>query len=60
VGNCTIACTFYPQLGTVGDGRLSYTGTAVITGWKHGAPMNGVQTIDFTISGRGALAITPQ
>jgi hypothetical protein len=44
----------------VGDGRLSYTGTAVITGWKHGAPMNGVQTIDFTISGRGALAITPQ
>ncbi len=29
VGNGTIACTFYPQLGTMGDGSFSYTGNSL-------------------------------
>ncbi|HTV07804.1 MAG TPA: hypothetical protein VMD97_02010 [Candidatus Aquilonibacter sp.] len=48
----TITIAFRPQDVT---GGLQFSGNCVITGFKLGAPNSGVQTVDLTVSGRGAL-----
>jgi predicted secreted protein len=60
VGNGNVACSFFPQKGVAGDATMVYTGTAIITDWKQGAKQGSAQTIDVTLSGRGALVIGAQ
>lgn len=49
-----VGFSFRPQDVT---GGLAYTGTAVVSSFKHGAPNSGVQTLDVSVSGRGALVL---
>ena len=53
-GGTTLAGSFRPQDVT---GGLAYTGSFVVTGYKHSAPNNGLQTLDISIEGRGALTL---
>lgn len=48
----TLALGFRPQ--DVAGG-MAFTGNCVITGYKLSAPNSGVQTVDITVAGRGAL-----
>jgi hypothetical protein len=43
ISNLAICCEYQTSdLSGRFNGSLSYTGNTVITGWKHGAPKNGV------------------
>ena len=53
-GGTTLTGTFRPQ---DVSGGIAYFGTFVITSYKHSSPENGLQTIDCTLEGRGALVL---
>lgn len=53
-GGTTLAGSFRPQ--DIANG-LAYTGNFVVTGYKHSAPNNGLQTLDLSIEGRGQLTL---
>lgn len=59
-GNGNVGCSFYPQKGTVGDGTLVYTGTGVVTSYKHSTAQSAAESYDLTISGRGPLVNAAQ
>ena len=54
VNGSTMTGSFRPQDVT---GGLAYTGSFSITGYKHSSPESGLQTIDLTLEGRGALVL---
>lgn len=54
VGNTLLAGSFRPQDIT---GGLAWTGNFRVTNFKVGAPMNGMQTIDISAEGSGALTL---
>ena len=53
-GATNLGISFRPQ--DVAGG-LAYTGTCSITSYKHSSPNSGAQTLDLTLSGRGALVL---
>lgn len=53
-GGLTLQGSFRPQDIAAG---LAFTGTFVITGFKYSSPGTGLQTLDLTIEGRGALVL---
>lgn len=54
VSHATMFGSFRPQDVT---GGVAYTGSFVITDYKHSSPESGLQTIDLTIEGRGPLVL---
>ena len=54
IGNSLLAGSFRPQDIT---GGLAYTGSFRVTGYKHAAPINGMQTVDLNVEGSGALVL---
>ena len=54
VNGATMTGSFRPQDVT---GGLAYTGSFVITSYKHASPNSGLQTIDLSIEGRGPLVL---
>lgn len=52
VGETNLGISFRPQDIT---GGFMFTGTCAVTGYKHSAANSGAQTLDITLSGRGAL-----
>lgn len=51
-GETNLALSFRPQDVT---GGVAFTGTCAVVQYKHNMPNSGAQTIDLTLSGRGAL-----
>lgn len=57
-GTATLACVFMPVKNV---GNSAYSGNAVVLGYKPSdGGTKGAQTIDFTLSGRGALTRVTQ
>lgn len=53
-GGATLAGSFRPQDVT---GGLAWTGSFVVTNFKFNSPNSGLQTLDLTLEGRGALVL---
>jgi predicted secreted protein len=53
-GATNLVLEFRPQDVT---GGIQYTGTCVIVDWSHADPNSGLQTVDISVSGRGALVL---
>lgn len=51
-GGTDLTLQFRPQDVTSG---IQYSGDCVITDWKHNSANSGLQTLDITVAGRGAL-----